>query len=155
MDRTLQVSCLIATLLLQVNEAHAQGTDVVNVPAGNDVIVPVRKGEPAPVDGQIFDNDTALRWANWLVQYKTLLKTKIELQKKLCAIDTDLAQQKLAIEEEKNQKVVTDLETKLQKAQTEAADPPFYRTFWFGATMGVVGTVALTAATAALVSELK
>lgn len=148
MDRSLQVSCLIATLLLQINEAHAQGTDVVNVPAGNDVIVPVKKGEPAPVDGQLFDNDTALRWANWLVQYKQLLKTKVEFQKKICAIDVDLGQQKLQIEQEKNTKVVTDLETKLQKAQEEAASPPFYRTFWFGAAIGVSTTVLVTVAAA-------
>jgi hypothetical protein len=151
MNRSLQVSCLIATLLTQVNVARADGSDVVNIPAGEDKIVPMRKGEASPIDGQLFDNDTALRWANWLVQYKNLLKQNVELQRKLCAIDVNLANQKLEIEQERSKKVIPDLEEKLAKAKDEAANPPFYKTFWFGATMGatitaigVIGVASLT-----------
>lgn len=136
MQRSLQVSCLIATLLSQVNVARADGADVVNIPAGEDKIVPMRKGEAAPIEGQLFDNDTALRWANWLVQYKNLLKQNVELQRKLCAVDVNLAAQKLEIEQVRTKKIIPDLEAKLAEAKKEADNPPFYRTFWFGATMG-------------------
>lgn len=151
MNRSLQVSCLIASLLTQVTIARADGADVVNIPAGEDKIVPMRKGEPAPIEGQLFDNDTALRWANWLVQYKTLLKQNVELQRKLCSIDLNLSAQKLEIEQDRTKKIIPDLEAKLTKAQDEAANPPFYKTFWFGATMGatitavaVIGVASLT-----------
>ncbi len=139
MNRTLQVSCLIATLLGQVNIARADGADVVNIPAGADKIVPMRKGEPSPMEGQLFDNDTALRWANWLVQYKNLLKHNVELQQKLCSIDMNLATQKLEIEQARTQKIIPDLEAKLAKAKDDAEHPPFYKTFWFGASLG--GTI--------------
>jgi hypothetical protein len=131
-------------MLLAVNEARADGADVVNIPAGEDKIVPMKKNEPSPFEGQLFDNDTALRWANWLVQYKQLVKTNAALQKRLCEIDVNLANRKLEIEQEKNNKIVPDLEAKLAKATNEAEHPPFYRTFWFGATVGV--TVASLAA---------
>lgn len=140
MNRSLQVSCLIASLLGQVSIARADGADVVNIPAGEDKIVPMRKGEPSPMEGQLFDNDTALRWANWLVQYKTLLKHNVELQQKLCSIDLNLSSQRLVIEQEKNKKIIPDLETKLAAAKEEVDHPAFYKTFWFGATMGATIT---------------
>jgi hypothetical protein len=153
MNRSLQVSCLIATLLTQVNEARADGADVQNIPAGKDIIVPVRKGEPSPIDGQVFDNDTALRWANWLVQYKSLVRIDAEYQKKICAVDTALAEKKLQIQEQQYEVVTKDLQKKLTDAQKEAADPAFYRTFWFGATVGVATTVALTVAAAVVLNS--
>lgn len=140
MNRSLQVSCLIASLLTQVTIARADGADVVNIPAGEDKIVPMRKGEPSPIEGQLFDNDTALRWANWLVQYKNLLKQNTELQRKLCAIDLNLSAAKLEIEQERTKKIIPDLEAKLAEAKHEADSPPFYKTFWFGATMGATIT---------------
>jgi hypothetical protein len=150
MSRSLQVSCTIATLLLHSNLALADG-DVSNIPAGNDTIIPVHKGEPSPIDGQVFDNDTALRWANWLVQYKALTKMNYTLQKNLCAVDMGLLQKKLEIEESKYDKVTKDLEGKLSKAE----DPPFYKTFWFGATVGSLATVAVGVLGVVLVSNTK
>ncbi len=154
-NKTLQVSCLIASMLLAVNDARADGADVVNIPAGVDKIIPMRKGEASPIEGQLFDNDTALRWANWLVQYKQLVKSNAEMQRRICEIDVGVANQKLEIEKEKSQKVIPDLEKKLAKAQDEAQNPPFYKTFWFGATMGTTVTAVATIAVALLVSETK
>lgn len=153
MNRSLQVSCLIATMLLQVNEARADGADVVNIPAGEDKIVPMKKNEPSPFEGQLFDNDTALRWANWLVQYKQLVKTNAALQKRICEIDVNLANKKLEIEQEKNNKIVPDLEAKLAKATEEAEHPPFYRTFWFGATVGIAVASLAAVGVAVVASE--
>lgn len=152
MNRSLQVSCLIASMLLAVNEARADETDVVNIPAGDDKIVPMRKNEPAPFEGQLFDNDTALRWANWLVQYKQLVKSNAALQRRLCEIDVNLANRKLEIEQEKNNKIVPDLEKKLAAAKDEVDHPPFYRTFWFGATIGLA-TASLAAVGVAVVAS--
>lgn len=135
---------MIATMLLAVNEARADGTDVVNIPAGADKIIPMRKGEAAPVDGQLFDNDTALRWANWLVQYKTVVKQNAEMQKRLCQIDVNLANEKLLIEQDKNKKIIPDLEAKLAAAKEASEHPPFYKTATFGLAVGA--TIASLAA---------
>jgi hypothetical protein len=133
--------------MLQVNnEAHAQGADVQNVPSGNDKVIPIRKGEPAPIDGQLFDNDTALRWANWLVQYKNLVRVNNTYYEKVCSIDKDLAAKKLEIQEHQYQVVTADLQKNLSKAQDDAANPPFYKTFWFGATIGVAVSLATVVA---------
>ena len=138
-------------MLVAVNDARADGMDVVNVPPGQDRIVPMRKGEASPIDGQLFDNDTALRWANWLVQYKQLVKSNAELQRRLCQIDVTLANEKLEIEKEKNKKIIPDLEAKLAKAHDEAQNPSFYKTAWFGATIGVtISTLAAIAIVAAV-----
>lgn len=146
-NRSLQVSCLIATLMLQVNnEAHAQGADVQNVPSGNDKVIPIRKGEAAPIDGQLFDNDTALRWANWLVQYKNLVKINGAYHEKVCSIDTELSAKKLEIQQQTYQTVTADLQKNLSKAQDDAANPPFYKTFWFGATIGIALSLATVVA---------
>lgn len=155
MNRSLAVSCLIASMLIQVNEARADGSDVINVPPGNDKIVPMRKGEASPIDGQLFDNDTALRWANWLVQYKQLVKSNAEMAKRICEIDTSLANKKLEIEQDKYKTVVTDLEHKLAVAQDDAAHPAFYRTAWFGAAIGVGITTLAVVAAAVVITETK
>lgn len=138
----MQVSCLIASMLLQVNAAQAQGTDVQNVPSGPDKIIPVHKGEASPIDGQVFDNDTALRWANWLVQYKNLLKVNGDYKDKICSIDLNLSAKKLQLQEQTYTTVTKDLQENLSKAREQADHPPFYSTFWFGATIGVGASLA-------------
>lgn len=143
MDKHTQAGCMIAALLLQTSIARADGSDVVSVPAGEDKISPLRKGEVAPFEGQLFDNNTSLRWANWLVQYKTLLKANAELEKRLCLADTGLLQKKLDLEEKEYTTVTTELQSKLSKAQSEVADPPFYRSFGFGMGAGVAVTLVV------------
>lgn len=149
----LQATCLVASLLFYASDLHAQ--EVVAVPPGIDKIVPMKKGEAAQFDGALFDNSTALRWANWLMQYKHLVASDQELQKKLCAADMELLQKKLSLEEKQYEQVTAELQEKLKKAQEEAANPPFYRTTWFGVTLGVVGTIAIVAGSAAFVNAVK
>ncbi len=121
-----------------------------DIPPGSDVIVVVKKDEKAPFSGQLFEPATALRWANWLQQYKLRLQTDVEMQKKVCAADATLGQRKLEIEQEKNAIIVGDLRTQLGVEKGRVADlqksadsPPFYKTVWFGAVLGVVVTGAL------------
>jgi len=148
-----QAACVVSALILASSSAYAQ--EVVAVPPGPDSIVPLRKGEPAPFDGQLFSNETAIRWANWLAQYKMLVKSDVDLQKKLCEADTQLLQKKLDLENQEYQRVTTELQAKLTKAQEEAANPPFYRTPLFNIGVGVVTTIAIIAGGAALVGAVK
>jgi hypothetical protein len=147
-----QKTTLLATaLLLFAGSVHAQ--DVTAVPTGNDTIIPVKKGEPSPIDGQLFDNPTSLRWANWLVQYKNLVTTNKELDQKVCSADTTLADTKYALLQKQYDTVTQDLQTKLTAAQTELASPPWYRTVGFGVALGVVGSLALVGITAYAVQK--
>lgn len=115
---------------------------VVPVPPGEDKIEAVKKGDPAPFTGQLFDQATSLRWANYLQQYRFRLTSDVELQKKLDQAEIDFQKRLVTIEQEKYTRVVTDLEEKNKKLQLEVADPPFYKTVWFGIVAGGVAAFA-------------
>lgn len=138
------------TLFLLSSRGYCDEAAVQDIPPGPDNIVSVRKDEKAPFAGQLFDAPTALRWANWLQQYKLQLRTDVEAQKKICAADVALGQKKLEVEQDKNLTITGDLRHQLTTKDTRISDlekaadsPPFYKTFWFGATIGVVVTGAL------------
>lgn len=144
---------MATALLFYAGSVHAQ--EVAAVPPGQDQIVPVRKGEPSPFEGQLFSNDTSLRWANWLVQYKRLVKDDRELQAKLCAADAEALQTRITLQKEQYARVTAELQKKLEAAEKAAADPPWYKTSTFGLVLGIVGTVGVVAGTAALVGAAK
>lgn len=120
---------------------------VKDIPPGPDTIVSVKKGDVAPFTGQLFDASTALRWSNWLLQYKLRLETETELHGKVAALDAKLAEDRLRIEKEKNAVITGDYQSQLSIRDKDIAglkqqlsDPPFYRTVWFGVVLGTVIT---------------
>ena len=125
------------------------------IPPGPDVITPLTKGQQAPHDGQLFDQATSLRWANFLQQCNARLRLDVTYQYKMDQADLVLAQTQLAAERDQYLVVTEDLRKRLTTAQEEAASPPFYRTVWFGVVVGVVATVGVVAGTAALVNAAK
>ena len=140
----------VFTLLAFERNGYCDGPAVQDIPPGEDTIVSLKKDERAPFTGQLFDPPTALRWANWLQQYKLRLQTDVEAQKKICAADAALGQRKLEIEQEKNTVITGDLrqqgtvkDARISDLEKQIDSPPFYKTFWFGATIGVVVTGAL------------
>ena len=129
---------------------------VTPVPAGDDRIVSVKKGDPAPFSGQLFDSDTALRWANYLLQYKFRLTSDVAYQKNLGDLDADLLRQKLTLEENRYTTVTADLQKKLDAANARlAAGPAWYDTRAFGFVMGIIGTIAVVAVTAEALKAVK
>lgn len=148
-----QATCAATALLLFVGTAHAQ--DVTAIPAGQDQIVPVKKGEPAPFEGQLFDNNSALRWGNWLLQYKALVKNNKELDQKICQADVDLGQKKYDLAQQEYTRVTAELQDKLKKAEDALANPPWYRTQGFGAAVGILATVLVIGGTAAIIHEVR
>jgi hypothetical protein len=151
MDARTRAAFAATALLLYSGSLYAQ--EVAAVPPGADQIIPVKKGTVVPFDGQLFDNNTSLRWANWLVQYKNLVTTNKELDQKVCSADTTLADTKYALLQKQYDTVTQDLQTKLTAAQTELASPPWYRTVGFGVALGVVGSLALVGITAYAVQK--
>jgi len=149
----------IALLLVMIpSAAHADptvATPLIPVPSGPDVISVVKKGEPAPYDGQLFDQATAIRWANFLQQANTRLRLDPMYQYQVDKVEIDALKQVVALEQNKYKKVTDELETRLTDAQKEATNPPFYKTASFGFGMGVLATVVVVVGAAVLVNAVK
>lgn len=125
---------------------------VETIPPGDDVIKPVRKGQAAPFDGQLFDVDTAIRWAFWLQQYKYRLDADAQRYQQVCKVEKNYRDKKLEIEKDRGSKVEKDLKDRLLRsekarlaAEEEARNPPWYNTRTFGVIVGVVATVGVMA----------
>ena len=125
------------------------------IPAGPDVIVAVVKGQPAPHDGQLFDQSTSVRWANYLQQCHTRLRLDVAYQYRIDQAEVALTQAQLNLERQHYLAVTEELRGQLNTAQQEAASPPFYRTTWFGIIVGVTTTVVVVVGTAALINAAK
>lgn len=147
MRRTLLTLALV-TLARTASADPVETAPLTPIPPGPDVIVPLRRGDPAPVDGQLFDQATAVRWANFLQQAQLRLKLDVAYQHKVDAVTIRALQDELGVEKKKYEQVTADLNSKIQVAQQEAQNPPFYKTFWFGASLGA-GAVLLTVVVAA------
>lgn len=150
------VMLLVLVQLATASRAFA-GSDapplpIETIPPGEDKIVPLRKGEAAPFEGQLFDNNTSLRWAFWLQQYKHRLGADVRLEREACRAETKYRGAILVVEQKKAADIEKDLMARLQRsekarlvAEEEARSPAWYKTTWFGVVLGVAGTSAAVA----------
>lgn len=145
---------LLLILLLPglASAQDAKPKPVETIPPGEDKITPIRKGQLAPYDGQLFDIDTAIRWGFWLQQYKYRLEADALYYQQVCRVETDFQGRKFRIEEERNRKIEEDLNKRLLRseearlvAEEEVRNPAWYRTPEFGGVVGVVMTVGVVA----------
>jgi hypothetical protein len=122
---------------------------VVTYPPGADKIVVVKKGDPVPYTGQLFEDNTALRWAMWLQQYKSRYGLDMKAAQDTCKVKLDHADTMAAIERGRADKVEVELKTRLEstevqrlKLEEELRNPGFFKQpgFWYG--VGVVSTLA-------------
>lgn len=146
---------LVALVLLPAT-AMAQSPLVLTYPPGDDNILVLRKGAVAPFDGQLFDNDTSMRWALWLRQYKERYTLDMAAAQASCQVDLTHASQLYAIQATRDAAVAKDAMDRLKasevarlSAEAELRDPPFFKSngFWFG--VGIA-TSLLTATIATL-----
>lgn len=156
----MRTSCVVVLFMLLPRWAWADPpvttpVALTPIPAGPDVIVAVVKGQPAPHDGQLFDQSTSVRWANYLQQCHTRLRLDVAYQYRLDQAEVALTRAELNLERQHNLAVTEDLRKQLSDTQQEAASPSFYRTVWFGVVVGVVTTVVVVAGTAALMNAAK
>lgn len=120
---------------------------IVDIPPGDDVIVPVKKGDISPITGQVFSNESSLRWANWLQQYRFQLKQselygqeKLKASESLCLRKSEVTAAGHAEAIKLYRDRVVAQQASIATLQAEVTDPPFYRTVWFGFVTGVVVT---------------
>lgn len=109
------------------------------IPAGEDVIAPIYKGDPAPYDGVVFDLNSAKRWAGYLQQAKDTIARERAEHDRLMAVELRRVRetQQLALDV-KNRELLQAL-TRVQELEKKVAQPtPFYQTAWFGASVATV-----------------
>ena len=142
--------------------AQAQQAPIATIPPGEDRITAVEKGKLVPYTGQLFDVDTAIRWAFWLQQYKFRLEEDVKTEKKYCAVQIEHREGLLEVEKERNAQVEKDLRQRLLQseqarlqAEEEARNPPWYDTMEFGVIVGTVATAAVIAVAAWSLGESK
>ena len=112
--------------------------------------MPLPKGHVAHFGGQLYSPLTALRWANWLQQYKYRLKWDVDKERSVCLVEKKYRDDLLKAEETRALKVETDLVERLGRseqarlnAEEEARNPPWYSTTAFGVVIGAVATAAV------------
>lgn len=137
--KTLRVVLFLAVWLL-THPARGEGVKPVEtIPPGPDRIVPLRAGVPAPYAGQLFDNPTALRWANWLSQYKLRLELDVQEQEELCAVKLKAKEDILAARQGACSLAIGACREKVAQLTWEVDHPAWYSSLWFGAVLGAVG----------------
>ena len=146
----MRTHALVAALMVATLSTKALAEPLTPIPPGEDKIESLQQGQPAPYSGQLFDNKTALRWGNYLEQYKVRLVIDVEYQKKVDQAKIDFLTNSLLAREDQLKFVMADY----QKQVAELRNPPFYKTTWFGVTVGIVGTVAVAATTAYLLHAI-
>ena len=132
-------------LALVMIPSVAVAQPIESIPPGEDVIVPIKKGLPSPIAGQVFSAETALRWANWIQQYRARLALDVQKEKDVCKVETTHRDSLLVIERTRSSSVEKDLQARLLraeearlKAEEALRSPPFYKTTEFGMIMGAV-----------------
>lgn len=136
--------------------SYAQTITLQPIPPGDDQILFLQMGQPAPYDGQLFDNPTAMRWGNWLRQWKLRYEIDMKEQAQLCTNDKNLAQYKLELEQQKYNQVVATYAAEVTRLNTQLSQPtPWYKTQTFGIGIGVASTLVLTGVVVYGVSQVK
>lgn len=145
----LSIAALVVSLSIFWGSV-SQAQDVQDIPAGEDVIAAVKKGEPAPFNGQIFDINTALRWANWLSQYKGKLAAVERRERALCQSELSYQHDLDQLEIDELKTLNIDLKTRLKRSETVKAQaeydrdhPSWYSSVWFGVALGALGASGL------------
>lgn len=144
----------LVLVLTLTTPSWSQTRPVEDIPPGQDQIQYLPKGTPAPYSGQLFDDQTALRWANWIRQYKAFYQMDMESQQKQCAVSVQLEQRKLQLTEEHYKQIVLEYDTRLKEAGRPQTTP-FYSTMEFGVAVGAVGAFTSVILTAWVLNEIK
>lgn len=137
----------------QLPELPELKVELTDIPAGEDKIVPVRKGTPAPYAGQLFSDSTALRWGNWLEQYRLQVPLLLKTQETVCLTEIKYRDDVLVVHREASMAIQGDLRVRLERVEEKnavlqaelAKGPAWYNSRGFGIIVGAVGAFGMTA----------
>jgi hypothetical protein len=135
--------CILNTSIYWAAETHAQNPPV-------DVIEPIKRGQTAPFDGQLFDTPTAIRWGLRLRDYQTLAQAQLTKEQGVCKANLDYKDSVMRAAAEKDDILINDLKQRVLradgarvKAEYSLDHPAWYSTMWFGFGVGALSTVAV------------
>src|SRR5574343_718010 len=103
-----RVLCL--SLMAVLTTSTAKGQDVKDIPPGSDRVVPIKEGDKAPFSGQLFDNPTALRWANWVDQYRLKLKSERLYFEQTKELEKKWFDARISAEQDKYKSIISEQE---------------------------------------------
>lgn len=146
---------ILSLSLLFPTTAHTQELQLKTIPPGESRIVSLEKDQPAPFDGHLYDNDTALRWANWLKQSKMLYRIDLSASEERRKLEGKICAQRMNLKQEQYNEMVAGYSQRLRKLEEERRNPPWYETVWFGATVGAATTLAVGITSIWAVGQLK
>jgi hypothetical protein len=136
----------LVVLLLVIFPSTVLAQPLVSLPPGEDNITSLKKGAPAPYDGQLFDTNTSIRWGNWMQQYQLRLKIDVAAQKDIDDAKLTFMEEIRKIEREQYSRVTVDYQKKVRLLEEKLAAPtPWYRTQTFAFVMGAVCTTGVFA----------
>lgn len=117
-------------------------------PHGEDVMLPIRKGAVAPIEGVIFDAQTLLRWSNWRSQAARFRVIDLDTAKRWCSVETTHLTKERDAEHEAR---VADV-AGLRKDLAKATEP---RAWWDYPAVGFLSGVLIAGVFIALGEGLK
>jgi hypothetical protein len=149
-----KLALFLFPLVLWTTPAYGENLDDEAVPPGEDVIVAIKKGQPAPFAGQLFDINTAIRWGLWLKNCRERAELELDRDKALCQTELNYQHEVAATQVDQLEQLNVDLKTRLHRseekrlqAEHDLANPPWYesRLFWFAlGAVTVGGFVSMT-----------
>jgi hypothetical protein len=105
------------------------------IPPGKDRIEPLEQGKPAPFSGQLFDTDTALRWANYLRQCREKLILDVETERKVAEAQVSFWKK---TQEEDRTFFLRQAHEQQQRILALQQPSPWYMSPWAGLVTGVL-----------------
>ena len=155
-SRMLAIFCCVLVFWIPL-AAHASDAKLDPKSVSPGVITELRKGQHAPYSGILFSKDAA---AKLYTQLKfTEEECNLRLSKKLDVLKLDyetrlkLADLKLGIEVQKNEKLIAVKDDRIKFLEKNLTPPKWYESgeFWFS--MGLVGGILITVASAYAISQ--
>lgn len=150
MNRRWWVALVLCCTFTSRAAAQSQLWELRDLPPGPDQLQPLRKGDPAPYQGILFDGPTALRWGNWLEQYRALRPLERDYYLRAGQIEVEHQKRLLVIERDRAKQVEQDLLGRLGKVeaqhlqlQQQLLDPPWYRNGSVMLTLGALGSAVI------------
>ena len=105
-------------------------------------------GEPAPYNGQLYDNETAMRWANWLRMWRKQYEIDMNASMQTCAVDKKGLTLKLDLERKKYEDTSKVYQSEIDKLNATINSKAWYSNPWAAAGLGAVGALVATTAVA-------
>lgn len=143
-------AALLVLLVLVPSYARAQDLVPPAIPPGEDRIVVIQAGSPAPFRGQLFDDTTALRWLNARLWLQERLRLQVALLEETTQRLERSCSERMGIVESSSERERTSARVLLEQQaalaeeqRRRADDPPFFSTFEAGLLVGVVTSVLL------------